>query len=147
VCLVTTTGCYTLQPVVGPAPEAGAQLGFDITDAGRVALGGSMGPSIARIEGRLLRRESADVVVAVRSVRFITGGEQTWAGEPVTLKPEYVGTTYVRRLSKSRTIAASALALGAVALIVTRSVNGGGTEETRTPPRDSLGTSSRGRRP
>ena len=147
-CASVTTGCYTLQPVVGAAPVGGAQVAYDISDAGRIALGGAMGPSIGRVEGRLVRQDGPELVVAVSSVRFLSGGEQAWSGEPVRLKPEYISTTYLRRLSKSRTIAASALAIGAAAFIVTRSVNGGGSSEVPNPqPRDSVGTTSRGPRP
>lgn len=106
-----------------------------------------MGPSIARIEGRLVRREANEMVIAVSSVRFINGGEQTWTGEPVRVRPEYVNTTYVRKLSKGRTIAAGAVAAGAIAFIITRGLNGGGTEDNPRPPRDSIGTTYRGPRP
>lgn len=147
-CLTLAAGCYSLQPVAGvAAPVDGTQVAFDVSDAGRVALGGAMGPSILHVEGRLVRRESDDFVVAVSSVSYLGGGTQAWSGEPVRFKPEYVNTTYVRRLSKSRTIAASALAIGAVAFFVTRSVVGGGTVDPLPPPRDSIGTTSRGPRP
>ena len=141
------TGCYTLQPVASGTAPLDKRVAFDVTDVGRVALGGSMGPSIRRIEGRLVRREGDDYVVAVTSVAFLSGGTDTWTGEPVRLKPEYVGTAYERRLSKSRTIAASAVGVGAVAFILTRSIVGGGSGAERLPPRDSLGTTSRGPRP
>jgi hypothetical protein len=145
VCLVT--GCYVLQPVAsGPLPE-GRQVALDITDVGRVALGGSMGPSIRQVQGRLVRAEADDLVVAVSSVAFLTGGTQTWSGEPVRLKREYVGNTYERRLSKTRTIAATAVGVGAFAFILTRSLAGGGSGEDRPQPRDSMGTTVRYPRP
>ena len=141
------TGCYALQPVTGTAPVEGTRMAFDVTDAGRVALGGSMGPSIARIEGRLLRREGDEFVVGVTGVTYISGNTQTWSGESVRLKPGYVGTVYQRRLAKGRTVAAAALGVGALAYIVTRSVNpGGDPDEGHTPP-DTSGTTYRGRRP
>ena len=146
-CATLLTGCYVLQPVAGAAPADGTAMAFDVTDVGRVALGGAMGPSIAQIEGRLVRRESDEYVVSVSSVRYLSGGTQGWSGESVRLKPEYIATTYQRRLSKSRTAAMSALALGAVAFIVTRSVNGSGDAESPVNPKDSIGVTYRGPRP
>lgn len=142
------TGCYTLQPIGGAAPAAGRRMAFDVNDAGRLALGGTMGPSIARVEGRLLRQESDAYVVAVTSVDFIAGNTQQWSGETVRLQPGYVGTVYERRLSKGRTVAAAALGAGAIAFIVTRSVTGGGDPSDNRQPSDTgRGTIYRGRRP
>ena len=63
-------------------PESGKSIGFDLNDAGRVALGGSMGPSIGQIEGRLVP-ERHERVSSSRSPRFTScrGGEQVWRGE------------------------------------------------------------------
>jgi hypothetical protein len=141
------TGCYALRPVAGTAPLDGRQVAFDVSDAGRVALGSAIGPSVARIGGRLLRRESDEYVVSVTSVDFLGGGTQTWSGETVRLKPGHVGVMYERRLSKERTLVAAAIGVGAVALIATRSVVGGGDPVIRPNPTDSTGTTSRGRRP
>jgi hypothetical protein len=35
-------------------PAVGEKVAFDVNDAGRVALGGSLGPEIAQIEGRVV---------------------------------------------------------------------------------------------
>ena len=141
-----STGCYTLQPVAGGAPAAGREVAFDITDAGRVALGGSMGPAIRRVEGRLVRVDADAYAVSVTGVDFISGTSQTWSGETVTLKRDYVATSYARRFSPARTIALTAVGVGAVALIVTRSLVGGGTPDSPSPPPPG-GQSSRGPRP
>ena len=144
---VLSVGCYTLQPVVSTTALEGKPIAFDITDAGRVALGGSMGPAIRRVEGRLVGATSDAYTVSVTSVDFLAGGSQAWTGDTVQLRREHVGVAYQRRLSKARTIAAGAAAVGVVAFIVTRSLNGGGDPEDRPAPRDSIGTTSRGPRP
>ena len=147
-CVALTTGCYTLQPVANAAQlPAGQQVAFDVNDVGRVALGGSMGPSIATIEGRLVRADSGSYLVAVKSVRLISGLTQPWTGEPVQIKADYVSAGYERRLSKSRTAVAAAAGVAAVAFIVTRSVTGGGTGREPEIPHDTLGTTNRGPRP
>jgi hypothetical protein len=113
--LGTVVGCYTLVPTMGAAPGTGTQVAFDVTDQGRVALGGSMGPEIAQIEGRLVEAQNGDYVVAVSSVRLLGGGTQVWSGERVRIKSDHVGRVYERRFSRGRTIAMSAVAIGGVA--------------------------------
>lgn len=126
-------GCYTLQPTGAGAPRPGEKIAFDVNDVGRAALGGSMGPEIGQIEGRLMQRDTTQYVVAVSAVRFLRGGEQPWSGETVRIKPEYVTTTYSRHFAQGRTLALGALAVGAVAFIVTRSLTGSGDEVKPTP--------------
>ncbi|HEU4994252.1 MAG TPA: hypothetical protein VFT29_05505 [Gemmatimonadaceae bacterium] len=115
---VTLAGCYTLTPARGVAPVPGERLAFDVNDAGRVALGPSMGAEIMQIEGRLIERTSDDYHVAVLAVRTLRGGEQVWTGERVHIKPEYVSTVYERKFSRGRTIAATAITVGSFATLV-----------------------------
>ncbi len=122
------SGCYSLQPAAGIPPEIGDDLAFDITDVGRVALGGTMGPEIAQVEGRLVSRENAEFLVAVTSIHTLRGGDQVWKGERVRIKSEYVGSTYQRHFSKGRTLTLGAVGVAAVALIVTRSLVGSGSD-------------------
>jgi hypothetical protein len=137
VCLV---GCYTLQPITTGAPPVGKEVAFDVNDAGRVALGGSMGPAISQIEGRLVQHDSAQYLVAVSAVHFLYGGEQSWTGESVRLKPEFVGSSYERRFSPARTIALSAVGAAAAAVLLGRSLLGSGNASQGVPPPDSQKT-------
>ncbi|MEO5816045.1 MAG: hypothetical protein ABIT20_12275 [Gemmatimonadaceae bacterium] len=138
---VLTAGCYTLQPTMGVSPEIGTEMAFDITDVGRVGLGPSMGPEIGQVEGRLVSRENAEYLVAVSNVKYLRGGEQPWKGEQVRLKSEYVGSTYQRHFSKSRTIALSAAGVAGAAFLLTRSLIGSARDETPAPP--PIGTTIR----
>lgn len=130
-------GCYTLQPARGARAEVGEKVAFDVNDAGRVALGGSLGPEISQIEGRVLERTEGEYLVAVSNVKLLRGGEQVWAGERVRIKSDYVASTYERRFSRTRTTAVSVVGVGLLAYIVTRSIKGGGGEEDRLPPDSS----------
>ena len=129
------SGCYTLQPLrSGYTPQIGDEMAFDINDAGRVALGGAMGPEIGQIEGKLLSRENAEYLVGVTTVRFLRGGEQVWKGEQVRIKSEYVGSTWERHFSKGRTIMLSAAGVGGFAWILTRGLIGSNKEDPIEPP-------------
>ena len=83
-------------------PEVGTRIAVDVTDVGRVALGGTIGPEIGTVEGTLVAVENGEYVIAVTQVQYLRGGYQTWSGERVTIKKEYVGRTYERRFHKGR---------------------------------------------
>lgn len=140
--LALSTGCYELRPAAGTAPEPGQAIGLDINDAGRLALGGSMGPEIGQIEGRLVQHTETDYVVAVTDVHFLRGNDQVWSGENVHVPNGYVTQVYQRRLSKAKTVAVAAVGVGAVALLVTRSLGGLGdvTPIPLTQPGDTAHT-------
>jgi hypothetical protein len=137
---VLLVGCYTLVPTGGVAPEVGMGVALDINDAGRVALGGSMGPEIAQVEGQLLQNDTTDYLVAVETLRLLRGGEQQWKGEKVHIKSSYVSTMYERRFSRGRTVVVTAVAVGAVALIAGRSLLGSGKVDPDQLPRDTANT-------
>lgn len=123
---VSLAGCYTLVPARQTAPQPGDEIALDITDAGRVALGGLIGPEISQVEGRFVGMDSSAYVVGVTTVRFLRGGDQVWHGENVHIKPEYVASRYERRFSTARTVALGAVAVGAVALVAAKSLQGFG---------------------
>jgi hypothetical protein len=121
-------------------------IALDITDRGRVSLGGEVGPELAQIEGRVVSVDSSEYVLGVTGVRFLRGGEQVWHGETVHIKSEYVGARYERRFSTVRSVALGALAVGAVALVATASLRGFGQGDMGTP-KDSGATQTRLPRP
>lgn len=134
-------GCYTLDPAIGATPELGTDVAFDLNDAGRAAMGGQMGPAIVQIEGRLVQASGDEYVVGVKVVRLIGGAENTWAGEQVHLKREFVSTVYRRQFSAGRTALFTVAAVGAAvaAAIGVKQVVGSGTGDTpATKPETSI---------
>ena len=111
---VSTGGCYTLEPSSVAVPAPSTRLAFAINDVGRVALGGSMGPELRRVEGNLQSREGDDYFVKVAGVELLQGGFQAWAGETVRINSSYVSAVYEKKFSKGKT----ALALGTMAVAV-----------------------------
>ena len=125
---VLSAGCYTLKPAdSGALPHLGSTVAFDVTDLGRVSLGGTMGPEIAQIEGRLVESGHGEHVIAVTTVRLLRGGVQVWSGEKVRVRSEYVGSAYERQLSKGRTVALGAAIGGVTAYLVARNLIGAGS--------------------
>ena len=140
---VLLVGCYTFEPVQGPTPAVGTEVAFDINDAGRVALGGSMGPEIAQVEGRLVEKVPGDYLVAVTAVHLLRGGEQVWSKEPVHIKSEYVSSVYEKKFSAARSVALGAVGVGIVAAIAGRSLIGGGMADPGQQPSDTAHTTRR----
>ena len=127
-------GCYTLKPTGGVAPDVGSRVAFDVTDSGRIALGGSMGPEIAQVEGQLVERDSAGYLVAVSGIRLLRGGEQVWSGERIHLNRAFVATAYGRRFSAGRSVALGVVVIGGfTGFLATRSLLGFGQERGSGP--------------
>jgi hypothetical protein len=138
--LVATTGCYTLTPVVNTGVPAGTRVALRITDAGRVALGGSMGPEIDTVEGRLVQHSDSAYLLSVSGVRFLRGGEQRWNGERISVRNEHVSGVSEQRLSKVRTVALGAATIAAVALAVSKGLGAFGDRDEGKPPVDTAQT-------
>ncbi|MEP6779961.1 MAG: hypothetical protein ABJC26_08735 [Gemmatimonadaceae bacterium] len=138
------TGCYTLQPVATTGPVIGSEVALDINDAGRVALATSIGPEVSQLEGRLVRRDSNEYVVAVSVVRQLRDVEQKWTGEKVILKTEYVTAVHERRFSRGRSAIIAAAAVAVVAYMVSRAIGGAGQPDAPIVPIDTARTSRHG---
>jgi hypothetical protein len=142
---VSVVGCYTLQPSRGGLPPVGSRVAFDVTDSGRLVLGGAMGPEIAQVEGRLVSKEDTAYVLAVSAIRLLRGGEQVWRGEQVRLRREHVATAYVRRFSTGRSVVVGTTVVGGfAAFLITRALRGEGDERGGRNPGDTAQT-QRGR--
>lgn len=136
---VILTGCYTLRPARS-TPVPGEVVALDINDQGRVALGGAIGPEIARIEGRLVNNDPEELLLSVRRLEFLRGGDQTWTGERVRIRRDFVGNMYERQLSRPRSYTLAAIIVaGAVTFFATRDLFGLGTRpddpgDNKPPP-------------
>jgi hypothetical protein len=131
---LVVTGCYTLQPLTtSAAPESGSKIALYLNDAGRIALGSSVGPEIERLEGRLLEQDSEAYSIAVMHVYTLRGGVQIWSGEQVRVGKDQVRSISERRLSKARTVALGAAGVGSVTYVLSRGLLGFGIDDDMTP--------------
>ena len=127
--MVLVSGCYTMRPAASVEPQVGTRVAFDITDAGRVALSGTMGQDIGQVDGQLIAREDGEYLLSVLNVHFLRGGEQAWSGEQVRIKTDYVGARYERRFSAVKTVGLAGIVAGAVGgFLVSRSLFGSGQQ-------------------
>lgn len=116
--------CYTFDPTYGSTPRLGTQVAIDINDEGRVALDRPVAPEIGRIEGRLISADSSEYVIGITDLRSIRGMEQAWTGEQVPISRKYVSTMYEQHLSAVRTTVLAAAAVGVVALVANKALEG-----------------------
>jgi hypothetical protein len=108
---------------------------LQINDAGRVALGGSVGPEVAEIEGRLAGQDSAQVVLSVLAVRSLRGGMQVWSGERLSVARAHVSQLKERHFSKSKSAIVAGAVTAALAAVIRQGILGGGSiDPTVTPP-------------
>ena len=124
VTLLVSTGCYTMQPVTEQPFPLGITVELVINDAGRAALRPMMGPEVAKVQGRLVQKDSTGYTVAVTQLGLLRDGTQVWSGERVSIKSEYVNSVAERRFSRGRTAVVTAAVLGVVAIVFTQSIKG-----------------------
>lgn len=124
VTLLVSTGCYTMQPVSEQPFPLGITVELVINDAGRAALRPMMGPEVAKVQGRLVQKDSVGYTLAVTQLGLLRDGTQVWSGERVSIKSEYVNSVAERRFSRARTAVVTAAVLGVVAIVFTQSIKG-----------------------
>ena len=139
----TLSACYVNVPVAR-SPVVGSVVALRLNDRGRVAMENSLGPSVDRVEGNVVRGTDDEYVLAVASVATLDGNSSKWAGEQVTLRREFVRDEVERRFSRNRTLAlVGGAAAAVVAFIVTRSVIGSSTPDPDKKPPGGGGDDSR----
>lgn len=119
-------GCYSYQPVVTDV-SPGTPVSCVLTDAGSLALGPLIGPTAARVDGRLIELSDTTLIVAVTAVRDRSGEDTYWKGERVVLRRTDVASIRRERLSTVRTIGAVGVAVAIAALAVGLVAGAGGS--------------------
>lgn len=122
------TGCYSYVPLWNGSPQVGTDISLGLSDRGRTALAGPLGPGARLVAGRLVSSTDSAFVIGVREVTYIGSGTAAkWNGEQISVPRDYVSGLAERRLSKSRSWIAVGIAVGVAALATTVAVNGFGT--------------------
>ena len=122
--LLIAAGCYSYVPLETETPPVGETVALQITDRGRVGLADRFGAGLVRVEGRVTKVDTADVVMNVFRVSQVGGGSR-WSGESVRLDRGFVGSVQKRELSRSRSwLLAGAITVGAAAFIASNRLLG-----------------------
>ncbi|MDP9177866.1 MAG: hypothetical protein M3O61_09320 [Gemmatimonadota bacterium] len=136
--LFWTTGCYTYTASAASDIVPSTVVAAEISDAGRLALAGQVGPEVARIEGEVVQRSDTSLSLMVSEVSYLNGLLNKWQGQAVSLRIQDVKLFSQRRLSRSRTALGLAMVGGLVALALSnksfRGIFTGGTGPDKPPP-------------
>ncbi|HEX4683130.1 MAG TPA: hypothetical protein VH277_10490 [Gemmatimonadaceae bacterium] len=113
--LCVGTGCYQYSPAPLAAVQRGQAVRVTLTPAGATALASAIGPGATALDGRVVRRTSADVTLALTQIaRGPDEPEQFLQNDPLTL-PLATGPSFALRvLDRPRT----ALALGGIVAVI-----------------------------
>lgn len=116
--LVLQAGCYSYLPVQSaPPPDSNPMVALMIGDRGRALIGERVGSLVEQVEGRIVRRDSAQITMQVHKVIDVRGNHSTWTGEQVVIPTEAVMGYRSRKFSKFKT--ALLVGAGVVALVLT----------------------------
>jgi hypothetical protein len=121
--ILVNSACYAYQPSTG-VPNPGAEVRFQLTDAGSAELARYLGPNVREVTGRLVDvLPSGLLVVAPEWISTSSGLRQPWSGEgTVGFSRDQVSSldqrTFNRRLTMITSVAvtASLIAIAAIAL-------------------------------
>ena len=126
--LALQIGCYSYLPVQSQAPNPLERVSVTVNDRGRVLLGDRVGAGTNRIEGRIVRTDSAVVVLSVSRVIDINGNDSHWLGEEVSIPRDGILGFQARPISKPRTfVLVAAIVGGIIAIALSLSLAVGGS--------------------
>jgi hypothetical protein len=122
--LVALQGCATFERLpVGEVP-AGREVRVELTSAGALRLGGSIGARARYLLGRAEGSSPDGLLLAVSTIVRDDGNEESLNGTPVTVPNQEIADVESRRIDRPRTTTAL-VALLAGAFVVNRAVSGG----------------------
>src|SRR5256885_7668600 len=106
--------CYSFVPTSQSVFPEGTDVAFELNDVGRVNLANRIGPEVMQLSGVLRDQTGADYTVGVQSLTYLNGRTAQWSGELVTVRQEFVKSTFQRKFSSGRTAAAVIACAGVV---------------------------------
>jgi hypothetical protein len=119
--------CYSYAPAAS-TPAPGATVSLALTDAGRVALGPSIGDAARSLEGVVESVRDSGFALRMRSVSYVNGQTNNWTGERLMVPRQHVTNARERRFSRGRTALVAVGAVGGIiAFIASRNLLGSGT--------------------
>ena len=113
--VVAAMGCFTYRDTpTGDPPPAGREVKLTLSGEGRAVLSKQLGPSVARVYGRLVSSDSSNVTVALTRTELADGTDAPWNGEQVTIAKGYIRESQERKVEPVKTVGLMALVAGAV---------------------------------
>lgn len=104
-CAVLVAGaCQVYTPVAVAPTIAGSDVRVTLTERGTATLYGPLGSGATQLEGKVRGVTDSSFSLAVTQVRRLSGVEETWNGEPFTLKQSDIATVEHKQTSVTRSL-------------------------------------------
>lgn len=127
----TSAACSTYTPVPVTAALQDQAVRVDLTSQGMVNLGGELGGGAAQLEGRIVNASDSSLTISVAQLTRLSGVDETWNGENVTIPVREVSQVATEQRSVARSVVLAGLFGGGVYLIG-KSLGGGNATGTQT---------------
>lgn len=130
--LVSSTACYTFQPIAGaPAPTSTVQL--RLTPDGTTQLTSQVGPDVQGMEGVLTAVRGDTLLVTVSTIETRSRGTMFMRGATVSVPINHVAELRVQRFDRKRTALAAVLGTATAVGIVIGVTQGGSSGGNNIP--------------
>jgi hypothetical protein len=130
-------GCQVYTPVSLTSQRAKDDVRLTLTNDGTVNLARALGVGASELEGRIDAVTDSTIVMRITELTRLTGSDETWSGEPVTIPRASVATVERRTTLVARSVLlGGAIVVGAVlAGTVVGSAEGGSSTGPIKPPK------------
>lgn len=112
-----TAACSTYTPVPVTAALQDQTVRVDLTSQGMVSLGSDLGGGAAQVEGRIVSASDSTLTISVAQLTRLSGVEETWNGENVTIPVGEVAQVAHEQRSVGRSVLLAGLFGGGVYLL------------------------------
>lgn len=132
--LATQMACFTFQPLQEVVPVSGQVVAVELSDRGRLIVGGQLGESVHQVVGTIISSTDSAVTLSVARTILMKGSTVVWTGEQVAIPREGVRGYRIREFNRGRTVMLSVtVAVGLVLIGFGISLVGGGNGRTIDP--------------
>jgi len=102
--LLSCCACQTYMPVALSPEIASGNVRVTLTSSASAASLGKLGSGVGQLEGRLAALSDSALTMSVSQVNRLSGSEESWDGESVTIPRNDVASVERRRTSVSRSL-------------------------------------------
>lgn len=114
--LVAGTGCYEYRSADVSGVRTGETVHLVLNRSGSAALAPAIGPSATSLDGRVLRDDAGELMLAVTQIDRSVGPEEFMRNESIVVPTRSAESITVRRLDRPRTLLAAGALLAGVFL-------------------------------
>ncbi|MHB1071870.1 MAG: hypothetical protein ACYC3Q_03500 [Gemmatimonadaceae bacterium] len=97
-------GCYTTRRVSPEHASPAQPVRLWVGMGGAAALVPAVGPGVSQMEGEVLSRDDSMVTLRLQRLTRRDGGEETFAGDPVSIRLSAIDSAFTRRLDRRRSL-------------------------------------------